>query len=624
MNFSFVYDNIKYDLKNLTKIKTFENKTEYILDCLKITRTTVKRGDSISVLTEFKNISESNSKILEKIYDIDEIYSFTAPSLEYGYGGYGNDDYLYLIKTLGSNYDNKEFQPNYEALRNDSIRKFSCRGGRSSQGYAPFFELNLKESGVLFTIGWTGQWFAEVKKGEKDVSVKAGIENIHLYLKPGETIRSAEITTMSYNNGSINAHNDFKRMLKCLAPKNIDENGLPFFTAFWGGASSAFMLNQLQKIKQSNSLVECFWIDAGWYGDYKNHCYSEFSPEWGEQTGNWFVNKNIHPKNLEDVFKFSKEIGLKNLLWLEPERAIRGTVLTKEHPDWFFECKNENTLLFNLGNDEARNYITGLISEYIQKYKLDFYRQDFNMDPLPYWIEADNIDRQGISQIKHICGLYKMWDELLKRFPHLIIDNCASGGRRIDTETLKRSVPLWRSDYQCVFDADSETAQNHNMAFSQWIPYSCTGTGFNVIDKYHFRSCCSFGLNSNFFGYELKAPENYPLEIENYISEFKKLRKYFCQDYYPIFGFGDGHSAWGGWQFHNRDTNEGLIMAFRRDKSPCETVTIKLGAIEANKKYIFYGDLGEFVKDGSDIIENGLKINIEIARDSRIIFYNMY
>jgi alpha-galactosidase len=49
--------------------------------------------------------------------------------------------------------------------------------------------------------------------------------------------------------------------------------------------------------------------------------------------------------------------------------------------------------------------------------------------------------------MKHIEGLYNFWDNLLARNPGPLIDNCASGGRRIDLETIGRSVPLWRTDY---------------------------------------------------------------------------------------------------------------------------------------------------------------------------------
>ena len=71
------------------------------------------------------------------------------------------------------------------------------------------------------------------------------------------------------------------------------------------------------------------------------------------------------------------------------------------------------------------------------------------MDPRPFWDAADAPDRVGISEIKHITGLYAMWDALIARHPGLLIDNCSSGGRRIDLETISRSMPLWRSDLQC-------------------------------------------------------------------------------------------------------------------------------------------------------------------------------
>ena len=47
---------------------------------------------------------------------------------------------------------------------------------------------------------------------------------------------------------------------------------------------------------------------------------------------------------------------------------------------------------------------------------------------------------------RYILGLYSLWDRILSAHPGLMIDDCSSGGRRIDLETLSRSFPLWRSD----------------------------------------------------------------------------------------------------------------------------------------------------------------------------------
>ena len=141
-------------------------------------------------------------------------------------------------------------------------------------------------------------------------------------------------------------------------------------------------------------------------------------------------------------------MGLKFLLWFEPERVVTNTAIAREHPE--FLLKGGNSSLYNLGDPAARRWLTDLLSKRITEFGLDTYRNDFNIDPLGFWRANDAPDRQGISEIRYIEGLYAMWDELLAKHPGLWIDNCASGGRRIDIEMISRSVNLWRSDTGCA------------------------------------------------------------------------------------------------------------------------------------------------------------------------------
>ena len=110
-----------------------------------------------------------------------------------------------------------------------------------------------------------------------------------------------------------------------------------------------------------------------------------------------------------------------------------------------------------------------MLSEMIGTLGISCYRQDFNMAPLAYFRAADAEDRQGITEIKHIMGLYRLWDALREKFPGLLIDNCASGGRRLDVETLRRSIPLWRSDVTCPANFLTSFVQSHTIAFSAWM-----------------------------------------------------------------------------------------------------------------------------------------------------------
>jgi len=110
-----------------------------------------------------------------------------------------------------------------------------------------------------------------------------------------------------------------------------------------------------------------------------------------------------------------------------------------------------------------------LLSNRIREFGMDVYRNDFNIDPLDFWRSADAPDRQGITEIRYVEGHYALWDELRARHPGLWIDNCASGGRRIDLETLMRSVPLWRSDTGCA-PGHADWDQVQTIGLNQYLP----------------------------------------------------------------------------------------------------------------------------------------------------------
>ena len=141
------------------------------------------------------------------------------------------------------------------------------------------------------------------------------------------------------------------------------------------------------------------------------------------------------------------------LVWFEPERVAPHTWLSTHHPEWLWSPPGADkgfaqwSSLLNLGNPECRTWLTDHYCALIQDNGVKIYRQDFNFPPLAYWRENEPEDRQGINENLHVQGYLQFWDDLLARNPGLWIDSCASGGRRNDLETMRRSVPLHYTDY---------------------------------------------------------------------------------------------------------------------------------------------------------------------------------
>ncbi len=196
----------------------------------------------------------------------------------------------------------------------------------------------------------------------------------------------------------------------------------------------------------------------------------------------WHLGSGWHPfpRRTPAVAHHAHDKGVQLILWFEPERVTKGSWLAVNHPEWIFGGKDGG--LLDLGNPAAWNWLVDHIDQFITGEGVDIYRQDFNMDPLGHWRANDASDRQGITEIKHVRGYLAYWDELRRRHPGMLIDSCASGGRRDDLETMRRAVPFLRSDY-CT---DPDGMQCHTYGFNLWLPYYRGAAG--TTDAYDFRS----------------------------------------------------------------------------------------------------------------------------------------
>lgn len=547
-----------------------------------------------------------------------------------------------IYAPLGSKCNNKDFYSEIDiSTKGDALyhlkphqkKEFSTSGGRSSEKNAPFFNVNKNSSGYIFAIGWSGQWKCEIAREEDSISFKSKIEDTYFRLMPKEKIRTSSVVIMPYENGAINAQNKWRRLVKehfsLIGKQGRDDHG-PLCAGIWGGMKTSSVTDRIEKIKKHNLPFEYVWMDAGWYGEKTKPTPDEYdasSDSWYLCVGDWRVSPIIHPNGLKDVSEKIHEAGMKFLLWIEIERAIRTTPAVLTHPEYFLadnDADNFNRLV-NLGNPDAWEYCFSTLAGLIEDLKIDCYRQDFNIEPLEYWRKNDDPDRCGITEIKHINGLYMLWDKLLERFPNLIIDNCSSGGRRIDIETLRRSIPLWRSDVQCAANYDIEATQNHHLTYNTWMPYSGTGSG-RIYDEYRIRSAYSPAITTN---YSFSESENFcdtedKIEfIKKYTHEYLRVRPYFCEDFYPLSSASDRSDVWCASQFDRPENKDGIVQVFRRENSPYETVCYFLYGIDEDGEYVFEdADGGEFVISGSELTQNGLRLTLPKKCSAKIYFYH--
>ncbi len=578
--------------------------------------------DAAKWLLHFTNIGSGNSKSLKEVKAID---------LDLKYAESGQ---FKLHFAEGNHISKADFHPRTRVMNIGENYQISPEGGRSSEESFPFFNIESPANqGVMFSIGWTGTWVVDfVKKDNKTFSVKSGMKRFDSYLKTGESIRTPSVSLLFWNGKDrMIGHNKFRRFV--LAHQSRKINGkfaeYPLSSGFnyrdpapcteYSCLTADYAIAMIHRYTQFGLVPEVYWLDAGWNTGASNY---ENGQTWANTVGNWTVDEERFPQGLKPIADEVHKIGAKFMVWFEPERVIRGTQWAEEHPEWMLDIPNSNKdtyLLFDLGNKEARIWMSEYIARMIRENGIDYYRQDFNMQPDIYWEANDEPGRVGIKEIRHIEGLYAFGDYLLETFPNLLIDNCASGGRRIDLETISRSAPLWRSDYYHYDDPDGY--QGHTYGLNFFLPLH--GTGILQTDKYSFRSSISSAL---IYNWKITDKNVSIIDMQNCLKEYAEVRPYFYEDYYPLSGIEDltRDDIWLTYQMHRPSDNSGIVVAFRRYKSLDNSIVVHLSGLDPNKKYIIRNLDNDvrIVKTGKELADS-FRLNIEQPRGSLLLHYNL-
>ena len=244
---------------------------------------------------------------------------------------------------------------------------------RPSATWLPFFNLRTGGDGLILSVGWSGEWFAEFAyAGQGATKLSAGMEHLNLQLRPGESFRSPRILVMPWHGPAQPARNLLRQfMLAEHCPQTAGGGPVPtpLCCGSWGGVPTAGHLETIAKIKQHRLPYEYYWVDAGWYGTATEPCPDVFQGKWWI-VGDWRVNPHYHPHGLKPISDAAHAAGLKFLLWFEPARAKHGTPVTLEHPEWFLRKsaappQENDDLLLNLGEPAAWQYIVDTVSALI-------------------------------------------------------------------------------------------------------------------------------------------------------------------------------------------------------------------------------------------------------------------
>lgn len=514
-------------------------------------------------------------------------------------------------------------------------------GGRATSLGFPYYDLAFGTGGVRIAIGWPGRWFARFE-GERDrVHFSAGQYTLSAKLRPGEQIRTPLMAFLLYDGHAYGRSVNLWRrwMIDCNLRR---VRGRPFPPAFSVCQTTENAQLITTSEKGERHLVETFekngmhvdynWVDAGWYTKNPTEPLSRW-----EETGELRCDPQRYPSGFRDLSRYLHSIGTGLLVWFEPERVLKGTESTiEQHKEWLLEAtecetpgaglRTENgwceaNYLANLGNPDYRAWLTEQVDNILTTAGIDVYRQDFNIEPILFWTQNDEPQRKGMLENLYIQGYLAFWDELIRRHPDMMIDSCASGGRRNDLETLRRSVPLCKTDYYHERITDKQAM---HLSLFGWYPYFGEWPQ-NPADQPANRADC-YSIQSSFApfhnqGWNVDAKEFDIEKVREYTLPWWNIREYYAADYYPLTPWNRDEEQWIGWEFFDADRDAGFIQLFRRENCPQETKTVRLYGLDAGASYrIEVSTGGSVILNGGTLMDDGYEAHIPSTRGCLIAY----
>jgi alpha-galactosidase len=340
----------------------------------------------------------------------------------------------------------------FEPLEN-TTKTVSGTRGKSGWGHPTFFAHN-KATGEWFvaSLGWSGNWTYQVSGQQNPDADRATfqfrmgpstVDPALRVLAPGETVETPRTHVLCMRG-------DLDEVIQALH-EHIRREVLPPPVA---GRDMLVEANHRGYIVDHESEpgidreidlsaeagAEMFVIDAGWYGPEPNR--------WGANVGDWYAGAWL-PNDINPIREHARQKGLLFGLWVEIESIGSNSKLRQQHPDWVLTRDGKpvaNGRQLDVSNPAVAAWMESEIGRIIRKYDLDLFRIDYNTTVE----EGGNHVRDGFvenTEWRHVDALYAMFDRLHRQFPHVLFQNCAGGGGRLDLGILSRFQNTELSDW---------------------------------------------------------------------------------------------------------------------------------------------------------------------------------
>lgn len=343
-------------------------------------------------------------------------------------------------------------QRSYPHNGSSNAVEVSNTGNWSTKEYLPMGYLQNSEtnSGLFWQIEHNGSWHWEISEqsGYLNLRISGPTEHqSHWWkeLSPGESFVTVPVSVGACSGGFDEAMSALTIYRRAIRRKNADNDSLAvifndYMNCLYGDPTTEKELPLIDKAAEAG--CEYFCVDCGWYSD----------GPWWDGVGEWLPAKGRFPGGLKEVMDYIRSKGMVPGAWLELEvMGIKCPKADKVPDDWYFtrhgkKVMDKSRYQLDFRNPQVITHADEVIDRLVNEYGVGYIKMDYNIEPgIGTELGADSY---GDGLLGHNRAYLKWLDSVFEKYPDLIIENCSSGGMRIDYAMLSRHSIQSTSDQE--------------------------------------------------------------------------------------------------------------------------------------------------------------------------------
>lgn len=311
-------------------------------------------------------------------------------------------------------------------------------GSMPNRGWYPFAAIEDAADGIVWGVQAEApySWQLEVYQEKETCAVSGGIgdyefahwrKNIHAgaaFETPKAFVRVLRGSLLDVQNALV-AEAD--RRLRVPA----SEASLPVlfneYCTTWGCPSEENIRAILKAVRPFD--LGYFVIDCGWYKpDDKGWCNA---------TGDWKESRSLFPDGIKAVADAIRAEGMVPGIWFEFEVAGRDSQAFADEEMLLTRDRNvitgKNRRFFDLRKDAVRGYLSERMIDFLRANGFGYLKIDYNDT---YGMGCDGAESPGEGG-RQVAEESLVWLERIKAaVPGIVIENCSSGGSRIEPKRM--------------------------------------------------------------------------------------------------------------------------------------------------------------------------------------------